>query len=65
MTGTMFLALCMLLALAFVVGLYVLAYAVFSLMYALARKDDVREIHPIPRWPTARERFSKQSNLKK
>jgi hypothetical protein len=49
MTGTMFLALCMLFALAFVVGLYVLAYAIFSLMYAIARKADVREIHPIPR----------------
>ena len=58
--STMFLALVMLFALAFVIGLYVLAYAVFSLMYAIARKADVREIHPIPR-----ERFSKQSNLKK
>lgn len=60
MTSTMFLGLVMLLALAFVVGLYVLAYAIFSLMYAIGRRADVREIHPIPR-----ERFRKQSNLKK
>lgn len=49
MTGTMILAFFMLFALAFVIGLYVLAYAVFSLMHAIARRADVREIHPIPR----------------
>jgi len=64
MTGTMILALCMLLALAFVIGLYVLAYAIFSLMYAIGRRADVREIHPLPREPR-KHRFGKQSNLTK
>lgn len=57
MTGTMILALFMLLALAFVIGLYVLAYAVFSLIYAIGRRADVREIHPIPREKRPVSRF--------
>lgn len=47
--STVFLGLAMLMALAVVVGLYVLAYAIFSLIYAIGRRADVREIHPIPR----------------
>lgn len=54
MTGTVFLAFAMLFALAFVIGLYVLAYAIFSLIETLGRRADVREIHPIPRERTRR-----------
>lgn len=57
MTGTMILALFMLLALAFVIGLYVLAYAVFALIHAIGRRADVREIHPIPREKRPVKRF--------
>jgi len=47
--STMVVAFCLLFALFFVISLYVLAFSVFRLSESLARRADVREIHPIPR----------------